>query len=111
MGVRELPPISPQKQAGHIRSTPQYQNRLHQGKPTSYFDDAETAAQLTQEAWQKGEPVRGRPTVREYDFGRLIGTGPHGGKQTRVRVHMDSQGRMHGHPAGPEIFLRVQEAG
>jgi hypothetical protein len=95
-------PISPQKQAGHIRGTPQYNNRIKAGKPTSAFSDASSAERLTADAWQRGKPVPGRPNVRDYDFGRPIGTGPNGGTQTRVRVHIDKQGRIHGHPSGPE---------
>lgn len=94
--------ISPQKQAGHVKGTPQYNNRVKAGKPTSYFDDAVSAESLTQEAWQKGAPVPGRPNVRDYDFGKPIGTGTGGGKVTKVRVHMDSKGRIHGHPKGKE---------
>lgn len=96
------PQISTQKQAGHIKGTPQYNNRVKQGKPTSAFDNAKDAEKYTQEAWEKGSPVPGKPQARDYDFGHPVGTGPNGGSQTKVRVHMDSQGRIHGHPAGPE---------
>jgi hypothetical protein len=98
----KTPSISPQKQAGHVKGTPQYNNRIKQGKPTSAFDDAKTAEQLTQEAWEKGTPVPGRPNVRDFDFHRSIGTGPNGGTQTKVRVHMDEKKRIHGHPTGQE---------
>lgn len=95
------PPISRQKQDGHIRGTPQNENRLKQGKPTSTFDgDAAQADELTQEAWEKGKPVPGRPGVRDYDFGHRIGEGPDGGGQSTVRVHEDATGRIHGHPSG-----------
>jgi hypothetical protein len=97
------PKISEQKQAGHVEGTPQYKNRVKQGKPTSTFDgDANTAEKLSLEAWAKGKGVPGRPGVKDYDFGRPIGTGPKGGKQTTVRVHQDAEGRIHGHPVGPE---------
>jgi hypothetical protein len=96
--------ISRQQQDGHISGTPQNANRIKQGKSTSTFDgDAAEADALTQEAWSKGAPVPNRKGVKEYDFGRRVGTGPKGGGQTRVRVHEDSKGRIHGHPSGPEL--------
>lgn len=97
------PPIADQKQDGHVKGTPQHGNRVKSGKPTSTFDgDRVEADRLTQEAWKKGTPVPGRPGVRDYDFGRRIGTGPNGDGQSKVRVHQDGQGRIHGHPAGRE---------
>jgi hypothetical protein len=103
----ECPPAAPeiadQKQDGHVKGTPQNKNREKQGKPTSTFDgDRQEADDLTQEAWQKGTPVPGRPNVKDHDFGRPIGKGPGGGSQTKVRVHQGNDGRIHGHPAGPE---------
>lgn len=95
------PTISSQKQAGHIRGTPQHRNRIKAGKPTSTFDgDQATVERLVQTAWERGRSVPGRPGVRDYDFGRRIGTNPNGRPQTRVRVHQDAQGRIHGHPVG-----------
>ncbi|WP_139334180.1 MULTISPECIES: hypothetical protein [Acidiphilium] len=95
--------ISRQKQDGHIKGTPQNENRVRQGKPTSTFDASKDEAdQLTQEAAEKGNPVPGRPGVKDWNAGRRIGTGPNGGGQDVVRVHEDSLGRIHGHPAGPE---------
>jgi hypothetical protein len=94
--------ISKQKQASHVKGTPQYNNRVKQGKKTSYFDDAEQAERLTREAWEKGTPTRPDGKVREFDFGRRAGTGPNGGEQTRVKTHMDDKGMVHGHPSGPE---------
>ena len=98
------PAISPQKQAGHIPGTPQNANRLRQGKPTSSFFGEKSGERLTQQAFEKGKPVPGRPNVREHDFGVSTGTGPNGGMQTRVRVHQDSKGRIHGHPSGSERY-------
>ena len=97
----ETPPISRQKQAGHVRGTPQNRNRLKQGTSTSTFDGTQAEADaLTQEAWERGTPTRDRPYVREYDFGRQIGTRPNGKGQSIVRVHQDSAGEIHGHPVG-----------
>jgi hypothetical protein len=95
--------INPPKQLEHVKGTREYLNRIKRRQPTSYFDDAKTAEQLSREAWQKGRLIPGRPNVREYDFGRPIGTGPKGGTQTRVRVHKNTKEEIHGHPAGPEI--------
>ncbi len=97
----DQPEIARQKQDGHITGTPQHQNREKAGKPTSVFDDPRKADDLTQEAWEKGEQVDSKlHGVREYDFGTRVGTGPSGEAQTKVRVHQDSRGRIHGHPAG-----------
>lgn len=96
--------INQQKQQGHILDTPQYKNRVKHGTPTSYFNSAEEAIELVTKAWEKGSPVPGRPNVRDFDFGQPIGTGPSGGPQTKVRVHMDNNGIIHGHPVGPEFL-------
>lgn len=93
--------FSIQKQDGHIVGTPQHQERLRTGKPTSSFDlSREDAYILVQQAWASGIPVPNRPGVRDYDFGRRIGTAPDGRAQTRVRVHQGADGRIHGHPVG-----------
>ncbi len=96
------PVISAQKQAGHILGTPQNANRRKQSKPTSSFFGKKSGDYLTQQAFRKGKPVLGRPNVREHDFGVSTGTGQNGGMQSRVRVHQDSKGRIHGHPFGRE---------
>ena len=97
------PPISRQKQDGHIAGTPQNRNRIKIGKPTSTFDGSSAEADaLTQEAWQKGTPLPKQPGMREYDFGRRIGTGGYGGGQSSVRVSQDSAGKIHGYPVGRE---------
>jgi hypothetical protein len=98
----EVPEISIQKQAGHVEGTPQHTNRTSVGKPTSTFFGPESGERLTKEAFKRGAPVPGRPGVREHDFGFTTGTGPGGGMQSKVRVHQDATGRIHGHPSGPE---------
>lgn len=97
------PKISRQKQAGHVKGTPQNKNRIKQGKSTSSFDSWEDAEKYTHEAWDKGKAVPGRPGVRDHDFGQRVGDGPNGGSQRSVRVHQDSKGDIHGHPKGPEF--------
>jgi RHS repeat-associated protein len=97
-------PIAKQKQAGHIKGTPQNANRQKANKPTSTFFGEKSGERLTQGAFQKGTPVPGRPGVKDHDFGVSVGTGPKGGMQTKVRVHQDKKGRIHGHPSGPERF-------
>lgn len=76
-----------------------------QGRPTSSFHGEQSGDMAKRIAHERGTPVPGRPNVREYDFGIGVGTGPHGGLQTRVRVHESpkTQG-IHGHPSGPEKF-------
>ena len=36
------------------------------------------------------------------EIGSRVGTGPNGGIQTKVRVHVDSKGETHEKPAGKE---------
>ncbi|GHV01656.1 hypothetical protein AGMMS49521_2280 [Campylobacterota bacterium] len=38
------------------------------------------------------------------ETGNRTGTDPNGGIHTKVRVHVNSQGEIHGHPSGKEIF-------
>lgn len=64
--------------------------------------DRAEADRITQEAWDKGTPVPGRPSVRDYDTRRQIGQDSKRGGQTRVRVHEGADGSIHGHPQGPE---------
>ncbi|KVX50474.1 hypothetical protein WT33_33175 [Burkholderia stagnalis] len=101
---RVPPHISQQKQAGHVLGEPQYDNRVKQGKATSCFCDWDDAIQYTDDAWNQGTPVSGRPNVRDHDFKRPVGFGPNGGAQTSVRVHQDNAGKIHGHPKGPETL-------
>lgn len=97
-------PLSTQKQAGHIPGTPQHLQRLKAGRRTSTFFRGDQAEELTRRAWANGVPVPGRAGVRDFDFGFPVGRGPGGGLQTRVRVHVDSQARIHGHPVGRELI-------
>ena len=97
----EKPPISRQKQDGHIAGTAQSRNRLEHSPVTSMFDgSAAEADALVQEAWEKGSPLPKRPNVRDYDFGRRIRTAPDGQGQSVVRVTKDAAGRIHGSPYG-----------
>ena len=95
--------INPQKQAGHIQDTPQYKNRLKQGKPTSAFDSQADVDKLVRDTLERGNPVPNQPGKFDLETGSPIGTGPNGGSQTKVRVHVDSKGEAHGHPAGREL--------
>jgi hypothetical protein len=93
--------INDQKQSGHVRGTPQYENRRRGRKPTStWAGDRSFANAHTYEAWYKGTPDPSRPNVRDYDFGpdHTTGYSPQNRPQTRVRVHMDDDGTIHGHP-------------
>ena len=97
------PVISRQKQDGHILGTKAQINRSKSGAQTSTFADKTTADTLTTMAWAKGSKLPGRPNVKELAFGRDIGKSPSGKNQRSVRVHQDDQGRIHGHPSGPEF--------
>ncbi|MFD2420482.1 DUF6531 domain-containing protein [Amycolatopsis pigmentata] len=96
------PPVSRQKQDQHVYGTSEYNKRIANNTPTSYFNSRAEADAYAQHAWQHGTPVPGRPGVRDYDHGVPVGRGPNGGWQTTVRVHMDSSGRVHAHPKGRE---------
>ena len=101
--VKKPPPgFSKQQQANHVKGEPGYKNRVKQGKGTSAFESKADAERYTQEAWEKGTEVPGRPNVKDYDFGHPVGTGPNGGTQNIVRVHQNAGGLIHGHPKGPE---------
>jgi RHS repeat-associated protein len=93
--------VSFQRQAGHIKGTPQHALRIKQGKPTSTFFDRESGLNFTREAWVKGTPIGSQENMRLYEFGRPVGVGPRGGYQTQVRVSIDAKGRIHGSPWGP----------
>nr|WP_272897233.1 hypothetical protein [Escherichia fergusonii] len=95
--------INPQKQAGHIQGTPQYNNRLKQGKPTSAFDSQADVDKLVRDTLEHGNPVPNQPGKFDLETGSPVGTGPNGGTQSKVRVHIDSKGEVHGHPAGREL--------
>ncbi|EOT4001614.1 RHS repeat-associated core domain-containing protein, partial [Escherichia coli] len=95
--------INPQKQAGHIQGTPQYNNRLKQGKPTSAFDSQADVDKLVRDTLEHGNPVPNQPGKFDLETGSPVGTGPNGGTQSKVRVHIDSKGEAHGHPAGREL--------
>lgn len=96
--------IAKQKQAGHVIGTPQYLNRLKNDTKTSAFFGEKSGEYLTQRAFREGRSPAKKPTVRDHEFGISVGSGPKGGMQTKVRVHQDQKGRIHGHPAGPERF-------
>ncbi len=73
-------------------------------KPTSTFKNRETADDLTQKAWEKGKVIRTNKNgtvVKEYDFKKPVGVAPNGGTQSKVRVHQNEKGEIHGHPSGP----------
>ncbi|MFE9306694.1 polymorphic toxin-type HINT domain-containing protein [Streptomyces sp. NPDC006706] len=95
--------ISQQKQARHVRGTKEFKQRARSGKGASAFFGWKSARKLVNHAWKHGRVVEKRPgkEVRELEFGFGVGTDSWGRMQTRVRVHRDSKGRIHGHPSGP----------
>ncbi|MCC9312500.1 type IV secretion protein Rhs, partial [Kitasatospora sp. RB6PN24] len=96
------PHVSRQKQDQHVAGTKEYQKRIADGTPTSVFRNRAEADAYAQHAWDNGTPVPGRPHQRDYEYGKPVGRGPNGGWQTKVRVHQDQAGKIHGHPAGRE---------
>ena len=94
--------IKTQKQNEHILGTGNHANRVKQGGPLSVWDRGVNVDAMTRNAWINGTHVPGRPGVRDFEVGAPIGVAPGGGAQTKIRVHMDQQGCIHGHRAGPE---------
>ncbi|MFI5843536.1 hypothetical protein ACIA8K_27910 [Catenuloplanes sp. NPDC051500] len=91
--------IKRQKQDEHLPGTAAYRNRKAQGRQgSSWAGDERFANQHTYEAWYRGTPNPARPEQRDYDFGYPVGHNQRGQPQTRVRVHMDQDGEIHGHP-------------
>lgn len=99
LGIKRL------KQREHIPGTPEYRNRraqlLAQKKaPQSAWSVPESEAnRLTYEAWNKGKPVPGQPNKRQLETGTVVGHTGRGQPQTAVRVHIDQDAQIHGHPA------------
>lgn len=92
------PAVKRQKQLEHVTGSKENARRAAAGREPSTFHGGEaTAIRRTRDAYRRGQPVPNRPNVREYDFGREIGTS-NGHPATRVRVHQDKDGRIHGHP-------------
>jgi len=100
--VAETVRIAAQKQAGHIRGTPQYANRIKAGKDTSTFFGRRSGERLTRDTYATGTRSTSRPGVIEKEYGVATGTTSRGSSQTAVRVHESADGRIHGHPCGPE---------
>jgi hypothetical protein len=104
---RRQNPKERSQQRSHVFGTREYDNRIKQGKPTSYFENEADMAKYTKEAWDKGTLV---PTtnpgeiIKDYDFGFRVGYDYfQNGPQTIVRVVQDSQGNIHGFPFGPVV--------
>ena len=81
-------PVDAGKQGKHV---PGHNNN---NKNKSQWPKGTNGVQETQEAWEKGRFVKDDNSVKTYDFGRKVG--PNG--ETRVKVHGDSKGLIHGYP-------------
>jgi hypothetical protein len=78
------------------------ENRVKQNNPTSAYDNHIDAERYTRKAIEKGTPIDKESGRFDLETGQRVGTGPHGGTQTKIRLHMDSKGNVHSHPAGKE---------
>ncbi|EJQ53069.1 hypothetical protein IEI_02057 [Bacillus wiedmannii] len=87
-GVSGAPKVDAGKQGKHV---PGHGNNV---STKSQWGAGENGVVETQEAWVKGTPVKPDGSVRVHDFGKPIG--PNG--ETRVKVHMDGKGNIHGYP-------------
>jgi RHS repeat-associated protein len=86
--IPDAPPVNAGKQGNHV---PGHPNNI----PTkSQWPADENGVGLTQQAWQKGTPVKPDGSVKTWDAGGPIG--PNG--ETRVKVHINSNGEIHGYP-------------
>lgn len=87
------------KQRQHVPGTPEFKERKRRGQQGSaWAGDERYANEHTHKAWELGEPNPKRPDQRDYDFGYPVGHTADGRPQTKVRVHMDADGMIHGHP-------------
>ena len=87
-GVSGAPKVDAGKQGKHV---PGHGNNV---STKSQWGGGKNGVVETQEAWVKGTPVKPDGSVRVHDFGKPIG--PNG--ETRVKVHMDGKGNIHGYP-------------
>ncbi|WP_155986988.1 hypothetical protein [Paenibacillus durus] len=87
-GVPGAPKVDAGKQGKHV---PGHGNNV---STKTQWPEGQNGVQLTQEAWVNGTPVKPDGSVRVYDFGKPVG--PNG--ETRVKVHIDSKGNIHGYP-------------
>ncbi|WP_132996252.1 hypothetical protein [Sporanaerobacter acetigenes] len=85
---KNSPPVDAGKQGKHV---PGHNNN---DRRKSQWPEGRNGVKETQEAWENGRFVKGDNSVKTYDFGRKVG--PNG--ETRVKVHGDSKGLIHGYP-------------
>jgi hypothetical protein len=100
--------IKRQKQNEHVFGTPEYNNRLNNPpqngsyKLLSVFLDAATAEHYIKETLRLGtrETRPDGSIIVTYDFGSdvEIGVAANGDPTSKVKVHIDSQGKYHGYP-------------
>ncbi|MFA9556078.1 hypothetical protein ACERII_02045 [Evansella sp. AB-rgal1] len=87
-GVRGAPLVNAGKQGNHV------QGHVNNIPSKSQWPVGENGVKLTQEAWMKGTTVKFDGSVKTYNFGRVVG--PRG--ETRVKVHINKEGQIHGYP-------------
>ncbi|WP_075617981.1 RHS repeat-associated core domain-containing protein [Paenisporosarcina indica] len=87
--VKGAPKVDAGKQGKHVIGHPNNTN-----KNKSVWNSGENGVELTQKAWVNGTTVKPDGSVRTFDFGKRIG--PCG--ETKIKVHMDSAGNIHGYP-------------
>lgn len=87
------------KQREHVPGTPEFEARKRRGQQGSAWNgDERYANEHTYEAWSRGTTNPRNPRQRDLDFGYTTGHTVDGKPQTKVRVHMDDKGMIHGHP-------------
>ncbi|MFC4069389.1 hypothetical protein [Actinoplanes subglobosus] len=79
--------------------TDEFEDRKRRNQQGSaWAGDENYANRLTYEAWYRGTPNPRRADQRDYDFQEPVGHTSRGVPQSKVRVHMDQDGMIHGHP-------------
>lgn len=94
--VEGAPPVDAGKQGKHQEG---HKNNEQSTEDKSTWIDGENGVADTQEAWEKGDWVRGREgTVKEYESDEVVGSD---GVTTEIVVHIDGKGNIHGYPKIP----------
>nr|WP_086331409.1 T7SS effector LXG polymorphic toxin [Enterococcus sp. 4G2_DIV0659]OTO08276.1 hypothetical protein A5880_002547 [Enterococcus sp. 4G2_DIV0659] len=104
--VEGAPPVDAGKQGKHQEG---HRNNEQSTEDKSTWIDGENGVADTQEAWEKGDWVRGREgTVKEYESDKVVGSD---GVTTEIVVHIDGKGNIHGYPKIPKEVRRKLNGG
>jgi hypothetical protein len=98
------PSIHVDKQSSHFFGSPNFQNRITQGKPTSFWlISPQEANELTMKAWSEGSVLKNDPARRVWQAPYPVGLGKNGGYQTQIATSRNTSNQIHGYPYGDEL--------